>query len=188
VLSLTFNSLYEFACEPENVCNNDQFSFKAYMSRWLAKSAIVAPYIMSEVRTLLTRSASAAAQSCSGGADGVTCGSKWYINGYDGSYGVGQQLSALETIQSLLLLNHAANGSHIYPMHGSDVKVSAQTPTSTFSVSPPTRTASSPPGTASEAGANIRLRASLDHSTAWPMLIPPVIALLFGAGVLGMGR
>lgn len=45
----------------------------------------------------------AAAQSCSGGDDGVTCGHKWWVDGWDGMFGVGEQMSALETIQSNLI-------------------------------------------------------------------------------------
>lgn len=40
----------------------------------------------------------------SGGTDGVTCGEHWYENAtWDGSYGVGQQMSALSVIQSNLI-------------------------------------------------------------------------------------
>jgi mannan endo-1,6-alpha-mannosidase len=45
----------------------------------------------------------AAAQSCTGGNDGVTCGHKWWTEGWDGQYGVGEQMSALEVIQSNLI-------------------------------------------------------------------------------------
>ena len=96
--------MYEWACETHGTCDTDQYSFKAYLSRWMAQSAIVAPYITAPVHEVLNTSAIAAAQSCSGGNDSTTCGQKWYVNGYDGSHGVGQQLSALETVQALLLL------------------------------------------------------------------------------------
>ena len=79
-------------------------SFKAYLARWMAQAAIVAPFIKDTVMQLLTASAQAAAQSCSGNTNGTVCGQKWYTGGYDGSFGVGQQLSALETVQALLLL------------------------------------------------------------------------------------
>lgn len=95
--------MFEAACEQYGSCNNDQLSFKAYLSRWLAKTSVLAPYTAQAVKKLLTSSAAAAARSCSGGTDGVTCGTKWYTNGWDNTSGVGQQLSALETIQSLLV-------------------------------------------------------------------------------------
>ncbi|GAB7347515.1 hypothetical protein MBLNU459_g4415t1 [Dothideomycetes sp. NU459] len=88
--------MVEQACEPHGTCNNDQYAFKGFLGRWLAKAAVVAPFIKDEVTSLLQTSAQAAAASCSGPTDGNTCGVKWYINGYDGDYGVGQQMSALE--------------------------------------------------------------------------------------------
>ncbi|KAE9990618.1 hypothetical protein EG327_001169 [Venturia inaequalis] len=95
--------MFEAACEPANKCNNDQVSFKAYLGRWLAKTMILAPFTAKTIRPLLETSAMAAAKSCSGGSDGVACGTKWWVGGYDGKTGVGQQLSALEVIQSLLI-------------------------------------------------------------------------------------
>ena len=96
--------MYEVACEPHGNCNNDQDSFKAYLSRWMAKASIAAPHIKDTVTQLITTSGKAAAESCSGGNNSESCGQKWYVGGYDGSFGVGQSLSALETVQALLLL------------------------------------------------------------------------------------
>ncbi|KAF2203979.1 hypothetical protein GQ43DRAFT_388884 [Delitschia confertaspora ATCC 74209] len=85
-------------------CNDDQKTFKAYLSRFLAKTAILAPFTKDRVTKMLRTSAIAAAKSCSGGIDGVTCGMKWTEGSYDNEYGVGQQMSALEVTQSLLML------------------------------------------------------------------------------------
>jgi mannan endo-1,6-alpha-mannosidase len=95
--------MVEGACEPYGTCNNDQYSFKAYLARFLGKAMTVAPYTRSAVQPLLTSSAQGAARSCSGPSDGVTCGQKWYEEGFDGSYGIGQELSALEVTQALLV-------------------------------------------------------------------------------------
>lgn len=95
--------MYEVACEPNNNCDTDQQSFKAYLSRWMAATTKVAPWTSDQLMPYLQASASAAAQSCSGGADGVTCGTKWYVAGWDNTYGVGQQMNALEVIQSNLI-------------------------------------------------------------------------------------
>lgn len=95
--------MYEVACEPSNNCDTDQLSFKAYLARWMAASTKVAPFVGDIVNAQLKTSAVAAAKSCSGGADGVTCGTKWTTGAWDGAYGVGQQMSALETIQGLLI-------------------------------------------------------------------------------------
>lgn len=95
--------MYEYACEPGLNCNTDQQSFKAYLSRWMAASTKAAPWLYTQIEPYLQASAAAAALACSGGTDGVTCGSKWYNGTYDGLYGVGQQMSALEVIQSTLI-------------------------------------------------------------------------------------
>lgn len=131
------NIMYETACEPKNNCNNDQYSFKAYLARWMSKASIVAPYISDAVSMLLKPSAEAAAGACSGGADGVTCGQKWYIGGYDGSYGIGQELSALETVQSLLLLDGEVRVNRRYPLTERQVRVRVEgRPTTTLSIPP----------------------------------------------------
>jgi mannan endo-1,6-alpha-mannosidase len=97
------NVMYEVACEPSMNCDVDQQSFKAYLSRWMAASTKVAPFVGDLVSELLTTSASAAAKSCSGGDDGVTCGTKWTTGAWDNTWGVGQQMNALEVIQGLLI-------------------------------------------------------------------------------------
>ncbi|RYO86315.1 hypothetical protein DL766_008763 [Monosporascus sp. MC13-8B] len=96
------NIMYEAACEPYGICNTDQKSFKGYVSRFLWATTRMMPSTLPEVRTLLTASAIAAGKACSGGEDGTTCGQKWYTGGYDGVPGLGQQMSALETVQGLL--------------------------------------------------------------------------------------
>ncbi|KAI5356827.1 putative glycoside hydrolase, family 76, six-hairpin glycosidase superfamily [Septoria linicola] len=134
--------MYEAACEPFGTCNNDQFSFKAYLSRWLAKSAVVYPGVTDSIAKRLRASALAAAQSCSGGADGQTCGQKWYTGGFDGSSGVGQSMSALETLQSLLLL-HSTWSPRRVPLVGPNVTIEVVPVTSTFPLNPPTATSNS---------------------------------------------
>jgi len=99
------NIMFEVACEPIGTCNNDQYSFKAYLSRFLGKTSIVAPFIANKIQPLLTASAKGAAQACTGGSSGNECGQKWYTGSFDGSVGVGQDLSALEVLQSLLVSN-----------------------------------------------------------------------------------
>lgn len=96
--------MYEAACERIGTCNTDNKSFKAYMSRWLAGTAKVAPFTYDIVMTRLRASAAAAALQCSGGPDGETCGLRWEMGAeYDGSAGVGEQMSALEVFQTNLL-------------------------------------------------------------------------------------
>lgn len=97
--------LSEVACEENGKCNLDQQSFKAYLARFLGKTAIMAPFTREKVTNWLKKSAVAAAKSCSGGKTGTECGFKWYTGGFDGVGGTGQQLSALEVTQALLMLN-----------------------------------------------------------------------------------
>jgi mannan endo-1,6-alpha-mannosidase len=96
--------MYEVACEPSGNCNLDQQSFKAYLSRWMAATIKVAPWTHDTIFPLLKSSATAAAKICTGGGiQGATCGTKWWDGVYDGTRGVGQQMSALEAIQSMLI-------------------------------------------------------------------------------------
>ncbi len=97
------NIMYEVACEDINTCNYDQWSFKAYLARFMWATTKMAPFTSQVISTVLTTSAKAAAGACSGGADSTTCGAKWYVGGFDGNVGVGQQLSALELMSGLLI-------------------------------------------------------------------------------------
>ena len=99
--------MFEQNCETANKCNNDQYSFKAYLSRWLGKSVTLHPELESTVMPLLKTSATAAAESCDGGK----CGTKWYIGSYDGLTGPGQMMSAMETVASLLARDAEAPGT-----------------------------------------------------------------------------
>lgn len=97
--------MYESACQQENsfTCNNDQRSFKSIFSRMLGLTSVLVPSTQSTVDDLLEQSAKAAAASCDGGRDGHTCGLNWNKQTYDGTYGLGEQMSALEVIQNLLI-------------------------------------------------------------------------------------
>jgi mannan endo-1,6-alpha-mannosidase len=98
------NIMVEVACENNGLCDVDQHSFKAYLARWMAATTKMAPYTYDAIMAKLGPSAQAAAQQCSGGDKGQTCGFKWTQNTtWDGSYGVGQQMAALEVIQSNLI-------------------------------------------------------------------------------------
>ncbi|KAL3426415.1 cell wall glycosyl hydrolase [Phlyctema vagabunda] len=85
-------------------CDNDQSSFKAYFSRWLAGTVKIAPFTRETIMPLLSKSAVAAAKQCSGGSTGQVCGLHWTANDtYDGLYGVGEQMAALSIIQANLI-------------------------------------------------------------------------------------
>ncbi|KAG7662723.1 DCW1 [[Candida] subhashii] len=97
--------MYEAACQPSKTCNNDQRSFKAYFSRFLGMTSVLVPDTEPMITKWLTDSANAAAGSCSGGYDGHTCGLDWtnWTQGWDGMYGLGEQMSALEVTQNLMV-------------------------------------------------------------------------------------
>jgi mannan endo-1,6-alpha-mannosidase len=95
--------MYEVACEPGGKCNVDQRSFKAYLARWMAATTKMAPFTTDKILPKLRASAQAAAAQCVG-APGTTCGIRWNLGpNWDGSTGVGEQMSALEVIQSALI-------------------------------------------------------------------------------------
>jgi mannan endo-1,6-alpha-mannosidase len=98
------NIAYEAPCEGKLNCTPDMFSFKAYLTRWMAASIKVAPFVSERVMTALRASAAAAALQCSGGSTGRACGLSWVKGAaWDGTQGVGQQMAAMEVIQSNLI-------------------------------------------------------------------------------------
>lgn len=137
--------LWEPACEANGLCNTDMKSFKGYMSRFVAAAANAVPDLAASARTYIQASAAAAAAACSGNsvdgaptADGATCGQLWYVGGFDGSVGLGQQMSGLETVQVLLALQE--NSTVVYNQYTDTEKTvvarsSASAPASTSSSS-----------------------------------------------------
>lgn len=105
--------LTEMTCAPSKLCNNDQRTFRALMARALSKVVTMVPETYDNIMTKwMIPSAKAAANSCSGGSDGVTCGFNWGVNGWDGMYGLGEQMSALETIMTLITSKHPPLTTH----------------------------------------------------------------------------
>jgi mannan endo-1,6-alpha-mannosidase len=105
LLNSTFNTFfpddiaYEVACEPKLTCTTDMYSFKAYLTRWLAATTFVAPFTRDLIMPKLAASAAAAALQCSGGTNGRTCGLSWSKGAdWDGTSGVGQQMAAMSVI------------------------------------------------------------------------------------------
>lgn len=100
--------MYESACQDYNTCNNDQRCFKSIFSRMLGLTSVLAPFTADTIDPLIKASAFAAADSCDGGRDGHTCGLDWQKKTNDGYYGLGEQMSALEIIQNLLIHDRPA--------------------------------------------------------------------------------
>ncbi|KAF3926983.1 hypothetical protein ABW20_dc0109292 [Dactylellina cionopaga] len=94
-------AIKEIQCQDSNTCNSDQPSFKAYLSRWMGYTAQVAPYTYNDIMPRLRKNAQLAAATCIGQPGGTACGLKWNIGAqWDGMYGLGEQLSAMEVIQN----------------------------------------------------------------------------------------
>ncbi|KAK0853926.1 hypothetical protein LTR03_002554 [Friedmanniomyces endolithicus] len=93
--------MYEPICEKQAACSTDQSSFKGSLANWMGKTAVLVPSVSQKIMALLGSSAQGAAAGCSGGNG--TCGTKWYVGGFDGQVGFGQQLSALDAVLSLLV-------------------------------------------------------------------------------------
>lgn len=100
--------MYEMSCQNANTCNNDQRCFKAIFSRMLGKVSVLAPHTAAQISNLLQKSAEGAAKSCTGGTDGHTCGLNWQLGANDGKYGLGEQMSALEVMNNLLIMSKPA--------------------------------------------------------------------------------
>lgn len=84
----------EIECEPTSNCNNDESSFKAYTTRWMAVTAVLAPFTAELITPLLQASTTGAMGQCTGGTNGRMCGRQWFTSTYDGTSGVGQQVRA----------------------------------------------------------------------------------------------
>jgi len=144
------NIMFEAQCELTSRCDVDQLSMKAYLARWLAGTSLLAPFAAGRVGTLLRASAIGAASACTAGPYGNTCGEKWYIDGSDGTSGLGQQLSAMEVMYALLVNETAP------PMTVNDVQIRNE-PAAVTSLNPvpaaPSMTAKPLYGHKNEAGA-----------------------------------
>lgn len=95
--------LFEYQCDKFNTCNNDQRAFRAIVAKALGQIVQLVPDHAEQAMKIIDSSAAGAAQSCSGGSDGKTCGINWAYGGWDGWYGLGEQISALEIIQNTLI-------------------------------------------------------------------------------------
>ncbi|KAK7206021.1 glycosyl hydrolase family 76-domain-containing protein [Myxozyma melibiosi] len=101
--------MFEAACERVQMCNTDQQSFKAYFARFLGLTVQLAPFTADTIIGLLQSTVTnGISQSCVGGSDGVTCGTTWLEAGWDNTWGLGQQMGALEVTQNLLALDKPA--------------------------------------------------------------------------------
>jgi len=92
-------------CQDSKKCNNDQRCFKGIYLQQLSQTAVLVPDLQDDIMTAINASAKAAAQSCSGGRDGHTCGMNWNQGSYDDMYGLGEQINAVSAFTSSLVLS-----------------------------------------------------------------------------------
>ncbi|GME22881.1 Glycoside hydrolase family 76 [Neofusicoccum parvum] len=114
----TSQIITERACESSGTCNPDQLVMPALTLRWLALTPLFAPTTQASIYPALNASAAAAASRCTvvdgQGPDApANCRGRWSASGNDTSsaddentgtdddtWGLGQQLAALEVLQS----------------------------------------------------------------------------------------
>lgn len=92
----------EIGCEPEDDCNTDGLTFKSFTMRWLALATQLIPESADTIWPYIQASATGAAGQCDGDG-GSICGYHWDTTTWDGSTGVGQQMSALAAIQANMI-------------------------------------------------------------------------------------
>lgn len=86
------NIMVEYLCEEQLICNQDQKSFKAYLARWLAVTALLVPSTRDRIMPKLQASAVGAARQCTSGASGNMCSAQWWTDVPTGETGVGEQV------------------------------------------------------------------------------------------------
>lgn len=110
-----FNStnkvIFEPPCEPTDGCTTDDYSFKGYALKWMALTTQMMASTYDKLSPYLLATAEAAASQCTGTAaasegfqlSGIACGFNWASGAYDGTSGVGQQMSALQSVYATLV-------------------------------------------------------------------------------------
>ena len=93
----------EYNCEIRNVCDGNSALFKGVTIAWLATMTTLVSDTAQEMMPKLKASAVAAAQQCTGGDNGRTCGSRWYQKNWDGTTGMEQEITGLSAIASSLV-------------------------------------------------------------------------------------
>ncbi|GLB04947.1 hypothetical protein AtubIFM57258_010974 [Aspergillus tubingensis] len=93
----------EVLCEPANVCNDNEITFKGLLAESLTLTSMLAPYTSSDILPRLQGSAVGAAKQCSGGSSNTTCGQHWYKSSWDGTEGIEEEMSATSIFTSNLV-------------------------------------------------------------------------------------
>lgn len=114
-LTYFFNSstsvIFEPPCEPTDGCTTDDYSFKGYALKWMALTTQMMASTYDTIMPYLEATAKAAAAQCTGSAAASegnqlvnnACGFDWQTGTYDGTSGVGQQMSAFQAVYVTLI-------------------------------------------------------------------------------------
>lgn len=196
----TNGTLTEIACAASNNCNIDQLAFRAILARALAQTrALITSLPTTTVATndssianitsaaqsqseadaedlhasidfILRASAKGAAAQCSGGENGTTCGSDWSSGEWDGTSGLGQELSALNVI----VANLQGGGKRLAMANGSAAEAGEN---ATATATGGSNDSAAGTGTGSGAGATTDSASSAGHVAVSSM----VLAVAVGA-------
>ncbi|KAL9060165.1 MAG: hypothetical protein Q9162_000779, partial [Coniocarpon cinnabarinum] len=94
------NIPYEPMCEDINTCNQDMKSYKSQLMQWMMNVAKQVPQLAPQILPTLMDASKAAISVCNCGGVAGQCGLKWTSPGNcDGTYGMGQEINALNAIQ-----------------------------------------------------------------------------------------
>ncbi|KAJ6190817.1 hypothetical protein N7519_000838 [Penicillium mononematosum] len=95
----------DITCEPIDMCDRNQKTFKTYFTSWIGFMSLVVPTnVTAEVMGKFKASAVAAGQQCSGGSDGKHCGIRWTKKSeWDGTMGLEQQMSVLGVLNAVMV-------------------------------------------------------------------------------------
>lgn len=102
----------EVDCELSDSCTVDMKSFKGYAHRWLASTAILAPYTRDTIWPVLKTSAEAAVAKCNQGSNGRMCRFKWAPNDQEAGgteTQAVQQMNVVGALTSLLAEDAVSN-------------------------------------------------------------------------------
>ena len=161
----------EVACEPLGTCKTDQYAYKGLTAQWMGQAMQVAPFTTNKILSYLQSSAEGAARQCSGGENRTACGMRWTKSKYDGTTGLGQELSALNVFLANLAFNSSTPTNANTTEATTTEAKSTTTPSSTTST---TSTSGKPAATSSKSSSG----SSRLWSASWTLSLVIAAALL----------
>ena len=170
--------MFEVACEPARSCNTDQYAYKGLTAQWMGEAMQVAPFTTDKILSYLQSSADGAAKQCSGGPNGMTCGTHWAKSKYDEKTGLGQEFNALNVFLANLAVNSSAPINANTTVAAQAQKSTRATPSSTTNSTSGTPTA----GTSRTPNATTSSKPSSGSQrlwqVSWTLLLVVPVALL----------